>query len=408
MLCVRGRWTHCREMPTKTQSFKLVRAGGPPQKLILPAAPTGTLSQQQAKAIVKAAAGRLAVKAVRHGGASDQYRDEQMHVERLGVAREKLCPRNGLARQPGTLASQVDQFCTVREAITTTRSHDFEREWEAVLLPDNCFCEAATSANASDDRVLAKPKYSAVGFDAEGKRAPHTAVMTCSPLTNDFEVLVRSRETVVEDINWEQGQLTEVLVVEHQHQRLMEERWNPATSAVKDVDDAMIDEMLKAIEELDESHDLSEEDEAISDALLEELDLESADQERGGRSELLELERGIVHGNGVHKMLTESVCDVTKATGRSETDIEAEGKCFFPSTETKGSLEGHCCHTLDEAIPNAQLSPKEGDSGYPTGSIVGAERKVSKWDFNDGVGRPTESMADGKLSNRWDNRRSCN
>ena len=274
-----------------------MRAGGPPQELILPAAPTGTLSQQQTKAIVKAAAVRLAVKAVRHGGASDQYRDEQMHVERLGVAREKLCPRNGLARQPGTLASEVDQFCTGREAITTTRSHDFERELEAVLLPDNCFCEAATSANASDDRVLAKPKDSAVGFDAEGKRAPHTAVMTCSPLTNDFEVLVRSRETVVEDINWEQGQLTEVLVVEHQHQRLMEERWNPATSAVKDVDDSMIDEMLKAIEELDESHDLSEEDEAIIDALLEELDLENADQERGGRSELLELEEGIVHGN---------------------------------------------------------------------------------------------------------------
>ena len=156
---------------------------------------------------------------------------------------------------------------------------------------------------------------------------------------------------VAEDINWEQGQLTEVLVVEHQHQRLMEERWNPATSAVKDVDDAMIDEMLKAIEELDESHELSEEDEAIIDALLEELDLEYADQVRGGRSGLLELEGVIVHVNGVHKMLTESVCDVTKATGRSQTDIEAEGKCFFPSTEAEGSLERHCCHTLDEAIP---------------------------------------------------------
>ena len=386
-----------------------MRAGGPPQELILPAARTGTLSQQQAKAIVKATAGRLAVKAVRHGGASDQYRDEQMHVERLGVAREKLCPRNGSARQPGTLASQVDQFCTVREAITTTRSHDFEREWEAVLLPDNCFCEAATSANASDARVLAKPKYSAVGFDAEGMRAPHTAVMTCSPLMNDFEVLVRSRETVVEDINWEQGQLTEVLVVEHQHQRLMEERWNPATSAVKDVDDAMIDEMLKAIEELDGSHDLSEEDEAIIDALLEELDLENADQERGGRSELLELEGGIVYGNGVHKMLTESICDVTKATGRSETDIEKQkGSASSQVLKRKAVLSDIAATPLMKLSPNAQLSPKEGDSGYPTGSIVSAERKVSKWDCNDGVGRPTESMADGKLSNRWDNRRSCN
>ena len=48
-----------------------MRAGGPSQELILPAAPTGTLLQPRAEEIVKAAAGRLAVKAVRHGGASD-------------------------------------------------------------------------------------------------------------------------------------------------------------------------------------------------------------------------------------------------------------------------------------------------------------------------------------------------
>ena len=382
-----------------------MKDGGPSQELILPAAPTGTLLQPQADEIVKAAAGRLAVKAVRHGGASDQYRDEQMHVERLRVAFETLSPSNSCVRQPGTLASQVDKFCAIREP-ATTRSHEQDSYLEVVLNADNCYCEAATSANASDDRALAGPDGPAVGFDAEGKRAPHTAVMTCSPLTNDFEVLVRSRETVVEDINCEQGQLTEVLVVEHQHQRLIEERWNPATSTVKD--DAMIDEKLKAFEELDESHELSEEDEAIIDALLEELDLENADQDRGGRSEFLELEGVIVHGNGVHKMFTESVCDVTKATGRSETDIEAEGKFFFPSTEAKGILSDIAATPLMKLSPNAQLSPKECDSGYPTGSIVGAERKISKWDCNDGVGRPTESMADEKLSNRWDNRRSRN
>ena len=134
---------------------------------------------------------------------SDQYRDEQMNVEKLGVARERLSPRNSFARQPGTLASQVDQFCAIREP-ATERSHEQDWYLEVVLNADNCYCEAATSANASDDRALAKPDDSAVGFDAEGKRAPHTAVMTCSPLTNDFEVLVRIRETVVEDINWEQ------------------------------------------------------------------------------------------------------------------------------------------------------------------------------------------------------------
>ena len=332
-------------MLTKKKSFKLVRAGGPSLELILPATQTGTLSQQQAETIVKAAAERLARQAVRNEGTSDQYRDEQMIVERLGVARETLSPRKSYAQQLGTLASQVDQFCTVREVINT-RSHELDSELEAVSPPEDFSSKITTTAKT---RVLAGPDGSAVGFDAEGKRAPHTAVMTVTLLTNDFEVLVRSPETVVEEKNWEQGQLTEVLVVEHQHQRLMEERWNPATSAVKDVDDAMIDELLKAIEELDESHELSEEVEAIIDALLEELDLENADQGRGGRSELLELEGVFVHG--VHKMLTESVCVVTKATGRSETDIEAEGKCFFPNTEAKGSIERHCCHTLDEAIP---------------------------------------------------------
>ena len=330
-----------------------------------------------------------------------------MLAERLGVAFETLSPSNSCVWQPGTLASQVDKFCAIREP-ATARSHEQDSYLEDVVNANNGYCEAATSANARDDRALAGPDGPAVGFDAEEKRAPHTAVKTCSPLASDFEVLVRSRETVVEDINWEQGQLTEVLVVELQHRRLMEERWNPAISAVKNVDDAKIDEMLEAVEELDESHELFEEDEAIIDALLEELDLENADQDRGGRSELLELEGVIVHGNGVHKMLTESVCDVTKATGRSETDIEAEGKCFVPSTEAKGSLERLCCHTLDEAIPQRPALTQRRRFWVPTGSIVGAERKISKWDCNDGVDRPTESMADGKLSNRWDNRRSCN
>ena len=275
-----------------------------------------------------------------------------MHVERLGSVFGTLSQSNSCVWQPGTLASQVDKFCAIRE-LATARSHEQDGYLDVVIKADNCFCEAATSANASDDRVLVRPDDSAVGINAEGKCAHHTAMMTCTSLPNNFEVLVRSRESVVEEKNWEQGQLTEVMVVEHQHQRLMEERWNPATTAVKDVDDAMIDEMLKAIEELDESHELSEEDEAIIDALLEALDLEKPDQDRGGRSEseFLELEGVIVHGNGVHKMSTESVWDVTKATGRSETDLVAERKCFFPSTEAKESLERHCCHTLDEAIP---------------------------------------------------------
>ena len=110
---------------------------------------------------------------------------------------------------------------------------------------------------------------------------------------------------------------------------------------MKDVDDAMIEEMLREIEELDELHRLSDEDETIIDALLEELELENADQDGGERSEFLDVEEVPVPYNGVYKVSVECICDVTKATGRSETDIEAEGKCFFPSTEAKGSLERH-------------------------------------------------------------------
>ena len=336
------------------------------------------------------------------------------------MAFETLSPSNSCVWPPGTLASQVDKFCAKRVP-ATARSHEQDSYLEVVLNVDNCYCEAATSANASDDRALAGPDGPAVGFDAEGKRAPHTAVMTCSPLTNYFEVLVRSRETVVEDLNWEQGQLTEVLVVEHQHQRLMQERWNPATSAVKDVDDTMIDEMLKAIEELDESHELSEEDEAIIDALLEELDLENADQDRGGRSELLELEGVIVLGNGVHKMLTESVCDVTKATGRSETDIEAEGKCFFSSTEAKGSLERHCCHSFDEAIPQRPALTQrrrfwvphrkhcrrrtEDQHGKLRGLCWPTHRKHGRWKAVQQMGQPPQLQLRSDEARRWRSQR---
>ena len=156
---------------------------------------------------------------------------------------------------------------------------------------------------------------------------------------------------MVEDINWEKRQLAEVMVVENHHQRLMEERWNPATVAVKDVDHAMLDEILREKEELDESHKLSDEDETIIDALLDELELENADQDGRERSEFLDVEEVPVPCTGVYKVSAECICDVTKATGRSETDIEAEGKCSFQSTKVDCSHERHYCQNPDEVTP---------------------------------------------------------
>ena len=350
MLRVRDRRTPGKGLPTEREYFKLARAGRPSQKLAFPAESHGTLSQQQAEGIVRAAARRLKNKSLtaevemagHHGNANDQYRHEQMNVERVRVARETSSRRSSYARPAGTLTSQLDQFCTIREVITT-RSHDFDRELEAVLLPDNFSRKITTTASTRDTRAPAGPDASAVGVNAEGKYAAQFAVMTGTLLTNDFEVLVRSRKSIIEETNWEQEQLTEVMVVENQRQRLMEERWIPATVAVKDVDGAMLDEILREIEELDESHKLSDEDETIIENLLEELELENADQDGGERSEFLDVEEVPVPYTGVYQVSVECTCDVTKVTVRSETDIEAEGKCSFQSTEVDCSHERHYC-----------------------------------------------------------------
>ena len=323
MLRVRDRRTPGKSLSTEREYFKLARAGRPSQKLDLPVESHGTLSQQQAEGTVRAAARRLKNKSLtaeveiagRHGNANDQYRDEQMNVERVGVARETSSPRSSYARQPGTLTSQVDQFCTIGEVITT-RSHDFDSELEAVLLPDNFSRKTTTTASTRDTRAPAGPDASAVGVNAEGKYAAQFAVMTGTLLTNDFEVLVRSRESIVEETNREQEQLTEVMVVENQRQRLMEERWIPATVAVKDVDGAMLDEILRDIEEFDESYKLSDEDETIIDALLDELELENAGQDGGERSEIRDVEEVPVPCTGVYKVSVKCTCDVTKVTVR--------------------------------------------------------------------------------------------
>ena len=80
---------------------------------------------------MKAAARRLSNKTLTtqssftglNKGASEQIPDELLTVERLGVAREILPPRNISAWQPGTLGSQVDQFCEIGEPVTA-KSHE--------------------------------------------------------------------------------------------------------------------------------------------------------------------------------------------------------------------------------------------------------------------------------------------
>ena len=113
----------------------------------------------------------------------------------------------------------------------------------------------------------------------------------------------------------------------------------------------MIEEMLREIEELDESHRLSDEDGTLIDALLKEMELENADQDGGEWSEFLDVEEVPVPSTGVYKVSVEYICDVTEATGRSETDIEVEGKCSFQSIEVDCSHERQDCQNPNEVIP---------------------------------------------------------
>ena len=152
--------------------------------------------------------------------------------------------------------------------------------------------------------------------------------------------------------------MTELIVVEIQLQRLMEERWNPATTAVNDVDDAMLHNMLREIEELNEPRELSVEVEAILDDLLEELDLENKDQDEGDRSEFLEVEEVTLPCTGVYKVSVGGTCDVTEVICSSETDIEGEGKCFFPSTEVAAVMSDTTARTLMKLSPRPALTQR--------------------------------------------------
>ena len=196
--------------------------------------------------------------------------------------------------------------------------------------------------------------------------------MTCTPLTNDFTLLFPSRGRMVEETNWEQEQLTEVKVVENQSRRLTEERSNPVTVAVKDVDDALLDEILRDVEEFDESHKMSAEDETIIDALLEELELENAGQDGGERSEFLDDEEVPVLCTGVYRVSAEGTCDVTKATERSETGIKAEGKCSFQGTEVDCSRERHYCQNPEDVIPQRPALTRRKQFWVP-------HRKHGRW-----------------------------
>ena len=343
-------------MQPEKESFKLARAGRPSQKLALPAESYGTLSQQQAEDIVKAAASRIATRKVCPECTSEIPQDEQMRVEKVGVARE-VPPSNSSAQVADTIGLQVNRLRTVRE-VTKTHGREPDSTLEDVSKLGNYSREVLNIADTAADRFAVSLASLIVvqwsqpsGINPEGKHVHQVAVMTFTPVTEGLESIGRNqvRITSAKFLQRERP-LNEMKIVKPQARRKAGERQIP-TVAQNDTNDEMIQEMLREIEELDESHRLFDEDETIIDALLEELELENADQDGGGRSEFLDVEEVPVPCTGVYKVSAECICDVTKATGRSETDIKAEGRCSFQSTEVDCSHERHYCQNPDEVTP---------------------------------------------------------
>ena len=335
-------------MRPEKESFKLARAGRPSQKLALPAESYGTLSQSQAEDIVKAAASRIATRKVRQECTSEILRAEQMRVEKVGVARE-VPPSNSRAQL-------ADRLRTVRE-VTKTHGREPDSTLEDVSKLGNSSREVLNIADTAADRSavnLAGPivvQWSQPsGINPEGKHVHQVAVMTYTPVTEGFESIGRNqvRITTAKLLKRER-QLSEEKIEPQARKKANETQIS--TVAQGDRDDEMVEQLLREMEELDESHKLSDEDETVIDALLEELELENAGQDEGERSEFIDVEEVPVHCTGVYQVSVECICDVIKATGRSETDIEAEGKCFFPSTEVDCSHERHYCQNPEEVIP---------------------------------------------------------
>ena len=321
-------------MRPEKESFKLARAGRPSQKLALPAESYGTLSQSQAEDIVKAAASRIATRKVRQECTSEILRAEQMRVEKVGVARE-VPPSNSRAQL-------ADRLRTVRE-VTKTHGREPDSTLEDVSKLGNSSREVLNIADTAADRFAvnlagpivvqwSQPK----GINPEGKHVHQVAVMTYTPVTEGFESIGRNqvRITTAKLLKRER-QLSEEKIEPQARKKANETRIS--TFAQGDRDDEMIDELLKELEELDKPHELSEDDEALIDALLRELELEIVFPVGYERIELI----AKIEGNELRANPDVSAESINEDNGASssEATMEAEGRCGSKRSHLTGRFE---------------------------------------------------------------------
>ena len=357
-----------------------MRAGRPSQEKVFPAAPEATSSQQQAEDIVKAAASRLAKGRVRQEGASEIPQSEQMKVETIGVAREVL-PSNNSAQQLGIIAMQVDQLRTVRE-VMKTRGQEFDSALGGASKLVSSFGKIYTAADTTDNGIATSlenpivPWSQPSGSNAEGKYAPLVAVRTCTSVLGCFELFDRSQVRITSaKILQREKKLNEKKVIKPQARREAGEHHlcHPGQPLgleahqldkgkpeeldkpheLSEDDEAMIDELLKELEEPDKPHELSEDDEAMIDALLNELELEIAFPAREERIELTaKIEGKEILANP--DVSAESISEDNGASS-SEATMEAEGRC--------GSVRSHLTGRFER--PNS-LIPVEVIQQLPT------------------------------------------
>ena len=316
-------------------------AGRPSQEKVLPVAPEATLSQQQAEDIVKAAASKIATRKVRQECTSEIPRSEQMRVETIGAAREVLSSNN-CAQQLGIVAMQVDQLRTVPE-VMKTRGQEFDSALRGASKLESSSGEIHTAAVTADNGVAASLENTIVpwsqpsGSNAEGKYAPQVAVMTCTPVTGSFELFDRSqvRSTSAEIL---QGgkQLNEKKVVKPQARREVGEHQIP-TVAQDDTNYEMLQALLQELEELDKPHEWSEDDEAMIDALMQELELTIAFPVGDERIELI----AKLEGNELLANPDVSAENISEDNGASssEATMEAEGRCGSKRSHLTGRFE---------------------------------------------------------------------
>ena len=407
MFCVRNGRTLETGLRPEKESFKLARAARPSQKLALPAESYGALSQSQAEDIVKAAASRIATRKVRQECTSEILRAEQMRVEKVGVARE-VPPSNSRAQLADTIGLQVDRLRTVRE-VTKTHGREPDSTLEDVSKLGNSSREVLNIADTAADRFavnLASPivvQWSQPsGINPEGKHVHQVAVMTYTPVTEGFESIGRNqvRITTAKLLKRER-QLSEEKIEPQARKKANETQIS--TVAQGDRIDEMVEQLLREMEELDESHKLSDEDETVINALLKNWNLKTQAKMKANGLNSSTWKKSLYTALVCTKYLLNVFVMSSRQLGDQRRTLKQKGSSPTRVPKWIAVMSDTTARTQKKLSPNTQLLPAGSNSGCTKGSIVGAKQKTSKRDCNDCAGRPTESMADGNMRvSRWD------